>query len=574
MSFLDAAQLVLYGIVLILITPLLGGYMAKLFEGQRVWLTPVLRPVENVVYRLTRVDEKTEMNWRAYLIALVVFKILSAVVVFVILIIQNYLPLNPGANYLSTSPPGTAGVPLALAFNTAISFMTNTNWQNYGGEATLSYFSQMVALAVQNFTSAAVGIAAVIALTRGLARHTSTTVGNFWVDLVRCTLYILLPIAAVLAVILIWQGTPQTLGPYVNATTLNASGQVIPLGPIASQEAIKMIGTNGGGFLNSNSSHPFENPTPLTDFLELLSILWIPAALTYTYGVMVGSRRQGWTLFAAMYLVFVMGLGLAAASEYSANPSLGMPAGSLLEGKELRFGIGNSVLWLTATTDASNGSVNSMHDSMTPLAGMVAMVNIELGEVIFGGVGSGLYGLLVFAILTVFIAGLMVGRTPEYLGKKIESLEVQMSMIAVLLPSASILFFSALAAVVTPGLSALNNNGPHGFSEILYAFSSQSQNNGSAFAGLGTNTDFYNILGGIAMLIGRLGVIVPVMVIAGSMIRKKVTPPSAGTFPTDKPLFVILLVSIVIIVGALTFFPALSLGPIVEHYLMQAGRTF
>lgn len=574
MSVNEAAQLLLYLVVLVAATPLLGGYMAKVFEGQHLWLTPVLRPVENVVYRLTRVDTKNEMNWRVYVVALIAFKLISAVIVFLILIIQNYLPLNPGANYLSSSPPGTPGMPLALAFNTAVSFMTNTNWQNYSGEVSLSYFSQMVALAVQNFTSAAVGIAAVIALTRGLARRMSTTVGNFWVDLVRCILYVLLPISAIFAVILVWQGTPQNFAPYIQATTLNASGQIIPMGPIASQEAIKMIGTNGGGFLGANSAHPFENPTPFTNFLEVFSILWIPAALTYTYGVMVGSKRQGWTLFGAMNVVFIIGLAVSLASEYSANPSLGMPGGSLLEGKELRFGIANSVLWSTATTDASNGSVNAMHDSLTPLAGMVAMINMQLGEVIFGGVGSGLYGLLVFAILTVFIAGLMVGRTPEYLGKKIESLEVKMAMIAILLPSASILFFTALGSVVTPGLSALNNAGPHGFSEIMYAFSSQSQNNGSAFAGLGTNTDFYNILGGIAMLIGRLGVIVPVMVIAGSMIRKKVTPPSAGTFPTDRPLFVVLLISIVIIVGALTFFPALSLGPVVEHFLMQAGRTF
>ncbi|MHB8751037.1 MAG: potassium-transporting ATPase subunit KdpA, partial [Aggregatilineales bacterium] len=489
MTALEAVQLLLYLVVIVVATPLLGGYMAKVFEGHRVWPTPALRPVENVIYRLTRVDAKTEMNWRVYVVTLIAFKVISAVVVFLILIWQNYLPLNPA---------GQPGMPLALAFNTAISFMTNTNWQNYAGETTLSYFSQMVALAVQNFTSAAVGIAAVIALTRGLVRRTSTTVGNFWVDLVRGTLYVLLPIAVIFAVILVWQGVPQNFSPYVQATTLNSGSQILPMGPVASQEAIKMIGTNGGGFFNANSAHPFENPTPFTNFLEVFSILWIPAALTYTYGVMVGSRRQGWTLFAAMYAVFIIGLALSLASEYSPNPSLGMPGGSLLEGKELRFGIANSVLWSTATTDASNGSVNAMHDSLTPLAGMVATINMQVGEVIFGGVGSGLYGLLVFTILTVFIAGLMVGRTPEYLGKKIESLEVKMAMIAILLPSTSILFFSALAAVITPGLSSLNNAGPHGFSEILYTFSSQSQNNGSAFAGLNGNTDFYNILGGIA----------------------------------------------------------------------------
>jgi K+-transporting ATPase ATPase A chain len=565
MSILEFLQVGLFLVVLIVLTPLLGSFMAKVFEGQRVWLTPVLRPIEHITYRLTGVNAEVEMNWRTYVIALIAFKLLSAVLVFIVLVAQNALPLNPA---------GQANLPFALAFNTAISFMTNTNWQNYAGETTLSYFSQMVALAVQNFTSAAVGLAAVIALTRGLARKSGTTVGNFWVDLVRGTLYILLPISVVFAVVLIWQGVPQNLSPYVQATTVNGSGQIIPMGPVASQEAIKMIGTNGGGFFNANSAHPFENPTPFTNFLEVFSILWIPAALTYTYGVMVGARRQGWTLFSAMLVILVVGLVVSLAAEYSPNPALNMPAGSLLEGKELRFGITNSVLWSTVTTDASNGSVNAMHDSLTPGAGLVAMVNMQLGEVIFGGVGSGLYGLLVFAILTVFIAGLMVGRTPEYLGKKIESREIQMAIIAILMPSASILFFSALASVIAPGLSSLNNSGPHGFSEILYAFSSQSQNNGSAFAGLNGNTDFYNIFGGLAMLIGRLGVIVPVMAIAGSMIGKKVTPPSSGTFPTDRPLFVMLLIAIVIIVGALTFFPALSLGPVVEHFLMQAGRTF
>jgi len=565
MGILDIVQVVVFLAAVIIGTPLLGSFMAKVFEGQRVWLSPVLRPVENGIYRLTAVDATKEMSWRTYLIALVAFKVLSAVVVFIILLVQNSLPLNPA---------GVSNVPVALAFNTAVSFMTNTNWQNYAGETTMSYFSQMVALAVQNFTSAAVGIAAVIALTRGLARKSATTVGNFWVDLVRGTLYILLPIAIIFTVILVWQGVPQTLSPYATATTLSGSTQVIPLGPMASQEAIKMIGTNGGGFLNANSAHPFENPTPLTNFLEVFSILWIAAALTYTYGTMVGSRRQGWTIFTAMFALLIVGLALSLVSEFSPNPALGLPGGSLLEGKELRFGITNSILWSTSTTDASNGSVNAMHDSLTPIAGLVAMINIQLGEVIFGGVGSGLYGMLIFAILTVFIAGLMVGRTPEYLGKKIEALEVKMAIIAVLLPSASILLFSALATVITAGITSLNNGGPHGFSEILYAFSSASQNNGSAFAGLNGNTDFFNITLGIAMLIGRLGVIVPVMVIAGSMIGKKATPPSAGTFPTDRPLFVVLLVSIVVIVGALTFFPALSLGPLVEHFLMAAGRTF
>lgn len=563
MSTLEAVQIGLYIVLLIVCTPLLGAYMAKVFTGERVILSPVLRPVENVVYRLIGVDPTAEMRWTTYAAALIVFKILSALIVFIVLIAQGILPLNPQK---------LPGVPPVLALNTAVSFMTNTNWQAYAGETTMSYLMQMIALAVQNFLSPVVGICVLLALIRGLARRSGKTLGNFWVDLVRGTVYVYLPLSIIFSLILASQGVIQNFSPYVQAKTTDGGTQTIPMGPVASQEAIKMLGTNGGGFFNANSAHPFENPTPLTNFLEVFAILLIPASLTYTYGVMVGSRRQGWAIFAAMMILLLAGLTLSLASEYSYNPVFKVTG--VMEGKETRFGIANSVLWSTVTTDASNGSVNAMHDSLSPLAGMVAMLNIQLGEVIFGGVGSGLYGMLIFVILTVFIAGLMVGRTPEYLGKKIDAREIQMAILAVLLPSAAILVFAGLASVIQPGLSSLANNGPHGLSEILYAFSSAGQNNGSAFAGLNVNTDFYNILLAVTMIIGRFGVIIPVMVIAGSMVGKKVAPPSAGTFPTDRAMFVVLLVSIVVIVGALTFFPALSLGPVIEHFLMQAGRAF
>ncbi|RIK43244.1 MAG: potassium-transporting ATPase subunit KdpA, partial [Chloroflexi bacterium] len=533
------------------------------YTGQPTWLTPVLRPVEKLIYRSSGVKTEEEMRWTTYTSALLVFNIFGFLVLFALQLAQPFLPLNPAA---------LPAVSWHLAFNTATSFMTNTNWQAYGGEVTLSYFTQMMGLAVQNFVSAATGMAVLIALTRGLTRRSATSIGNFWVDLVRTVLYILLPLSILLALALVSQGVVQTFAPYTQVRTLAGEVQTLPLGPAASQIAIKQLGTNGGGFFNTNSSHPFENPTPLSNFLEMLSILLIPAALTYTYGVMVGSRRQGWVIFAAMLVLFVAGLAVTLSAEYSANNVLGI-AGPL-EGKEVRFGIANSALWATATTAASNGSVIAMHDSLMPLAGLVPLLNIMLGEVIFGGVGAGLYGMLVFVVLTVFIAGLMVGRTPEYLGKKIEAREVKMAILAVLLPSACILLFSALAAVTGPGLAGRTNGGPHGLSEILYAFSSGAGNNGSAFAGLNANTPFYNLLLAVAMWIGRFGVILPTLAIAGSMASKRVTPPSPGTFPTDGALFGSLLVAVVLVVGALTFLPALSLGPIVEHFLMQAGRVF
>ncbi len=563
MSIRDLAQLALYFGLLIAATPILGAYMAKVLSGERNLLSAIVGPIERVIYRLAGIDPTIEMRWTTYAVALIVFNVLGFGVVFGLQLIQSALPLNP---------QHLPNVPLPLAFNTAVSFMTNTNWQSYAGETTLSYAVQMLGLAVQNFVSAATGIAVIVALTRGLVRRSASTLGNFWADLVRSVLYILLPLSIVLAIVLVGQGVVQSFSPYVQATPLNGGSQIIPLGPAASQIAIKQLGTNGGGFFNTNSTHPFENPTPFSNFLEMFSILLIPAALTYTYGRMVGSQRQGWAIFAAMLVLLVVGLAVSLSAEYGANPVFG--TANVMEGKEVRFGIVNSVLWATATTAASNGSVNAMHSSLAPLTGFVALLNIMLGEVIFGGVGAGLYGMLLFVILTVFIAGLMVGRTPEYLGKKIEAAEIKMAIVAILAPSAVILLMSALAVITPAGLASLANAGPHGLSEILYAFSSAAGNNGSAFAGLNTNTDFYNILMAIAMLIGRFAVIVPALAIGGSLVGKKITPSSAGTFSTDSPLFVGLLVGIVVIVGALTFFPALSLGPLIEQFLMQVGRSF
>lgn len=559
----EGAQIVLYLVFLVALTPVLGSFMAKVLNGERTWLTPLVRPLEKAIYRLAGIDEDVEMRWSTYVWALVIFNFLGFVVVFVVQLIQDILPLNPQK---------LPGLPAALAFNTAVSFMTNTNWQSYAGETTLSYFTQMMGLTVQNFLSAATGIGVLLAMTRSLKRRSMQTIGNFWVDLVRSMLYVLLPLAFIFAIILIGQGVVQTYSSAMHLQTLEGHNQIIPLGPAASQIAIKQLGTNGGGFFNANSAHPLENPTPLSNFLQMLSLLLIPAALTYTYGKMIGSTRQGWAIFAAMMMLLLVGLGISVLAEYDFNPVTGI-AGSM-EGKEVRFGVANSVLWSTATTAASNGSVNAMHSSLSPIAGLVAMFNIMLGEIIFGGVGAGLYGMLIFVILTVFIAGLMVGRTPEYLGKKIEAFEIKMSMLAVIAPSLVILIFSAIACVTDAGLSSIGNKGPHGLSEILYAFSSAAGNNGSAFAGLNANTDFYNIMLGIAMLIGRFAVIVPVLAIAGSMVIKKAAPFSAGTFQTDNAIFVGLLVATIIIVGGLTFFPALSLGPIVEHLLMGLGHVF
>lgn len=562
MALHEFAQLVLYFGLLIVSAPLLGTFMAQVFEGRPNILTPVVKPLERLTFWLAGVNPDEEQTWRQYAIALLTFNILGFVAVFLLQLGQGSLPLNPAK---------LGNVEPLLAFNTATSFVTNTNWQSYAGETTMSYLTQMLGMTVQNFVSAATGIAVVVALTRGLVRRTAQTIGNFWVDLVRSTFYVLLPLSIILAVLLVGQGVIQNFADPVQATTLTGASQTIPQGPAASQIAIKQIGTNGGGYFNTNSAHPYENPTPLSNFLEMFAILLIPAALTFTYGKMVGSPRQGVVIFSAMLILLVVGLSVMILSEYTPNPVFNFTG--LMEGKETRFGIVNSLLWGATTTAASNGSVNAMLSSFSPLAGAVAMINIMLGEVIFGGVGAGLYGMLIFVILTVFIAGLMVGRTPEYLGKKIESREIKMAIFAVLLPSACILIFSALAVVTEAGLSSRLSTGAHGLSEILYAFTSAAGNNGSAFAGLNANTPFYNSLLGIAMWIGRFGVIIPVLAIAGSMVTKKVAPPSLGTFPTDSALFVGLLIAVILIVGALTFFPALSLGPIVEQFLMNAGRA-
>ncbi len=563
MNTTDVAQLVLYAICSIVAIPLLGTFMARVFEGERNFLSPIFSPIERGVYRLSGVDPQEEMTWGRYAIALLFFNGLGFLVVFLLQLFQKNLPLNP---------QGLGNVNPYLAFNTAASFMTNTNWQAYSGESTLSYLVQMLGLGVQNFLSAATGMGVLLALTRGLIRKSTNSIGNFWSDLTRSVLYVLLPLSLIWALLLISQGVVQNFTPYLKATSLENAEQIIPLGPAASQIAIKQLGTNGGGFFGVNSAHPFENPTPFSNFLEVFAILLIPAAQVYMFGVMVRDKRQGLAILFVMVLVFVVGFGVALKSELTPNPIF--PAASLMEGKETRFGVTNSVLWATATTLASNGSVNAMHDSLSPLAGLVTLFNIMLGEVIFGGVGAGLYGMLMFVILTVFIAGLMVGRTPEYLGKKIEGREIVWAVIAVLVPCAVILGGTALACVLPQGLSSISNKGPHGLSQVLYAFSSAAQNNGSAFAGLNVNTPFYNVALGVAILIGRFVVIIPSLAIAGSLAKKKITPFSAGTFPTDGALFIILLLSVILIVGALNFLPALSLGPIIEHFLMLKGRVF
>ncbi|MBW7959506.1 MAG: potassium-transporting ATPase subunit KdpA [Candidatus Promineofilum sp.] len=561
MSALDILQIVLFLGLLTACTPWLGRYMQRVFDGERTFLRPALHPVEKLLYRFSGVAMDEEQSWKGYAAALLLFNALGFLFLFLLQLAQGVLPLNPEK---------LPGVEPLLAFNTATSFVTNTNWQAYAGETTLSRLTQMLGLGVQNFLSAATGIAGLLALTRGLARKSATTVGNFWVDMTRATLYVLLPLSLALAIILVSQGVVQNFNPDIAATTLTGETQILPQGPAASQIAIKQLGTNGGGYFNTNSAHPYENPTPLSNFLEMIALLLIPAALTHTYGRMVGSSRQGWVLFAAMMAMMTALLAVMLLSEFTPNPVVGV-TGSM-EGKETRIGVANSVLWASATTSVSNGAVNSMHSSLSPLAGGITMLNMMLGEVIFGGVGSGLYGMLIFVILTVFIAGLMVGRTPEYLGKKIEAREVQMATLAILLPAASILLFTALATAIDAGLSSRLSAGPHGFSEILYAYTSTTANNGSAFAGLNGNTPFYNITLGLALWIGRLGAILPALAIAGSMVGKTVVPPSPGTFPTDQPLFAGMLIAVVLIVGALTFFPALSLGPIVEHFLMVAGR--
>jgi K+-transporting ATPase ATPase A chain len=563
MTIPEIIQIVIFFSLLIGLTPILGRYMANVFTGEKHLLLPVFGWLEKLTYRFIKVDRYEETNWKSYTFQLLMFNLIGFLFVFLLQLTQAILPLNPAQ---------LSNVSWHSAFNTAISFMTNTNWQGYAGETTLSYFVQMVGLTVQNFVSAATGIAVLLALIKGISRRTTDMLGNFWVDLTRSVLYVLLPLSILLAIVLVGQGVVQNFNGYETIQTLQGAEQVIPSGPAASQIAIKQLGTNGGGFFNANSAHPFENPTPFSNLLEMLAILLIPASLTFTYGRLVGSNRQGWTIFTAMMILLLVGLGVSLYAEYASNPVFGNL--SLMEGKETRFGITNSVIWSTSTTAASNGSVIAMHDSLSPLSGMIAMLNIMLGEVIFGGVGAGLYGMVIFIILTVFIAGLMVGRSPEYMGKKIEAFEVKMAIIAILAPSFVILVFSAWASVSQAGLSGLNNSGPHGLSEILYAFSSAAGNNGSAFAGLNANTVFYNLTLGIGMLIGRFGVIIPVLAIAGSMAQKKITPFSSGTFRTDNWLFIGLLISVILIVGGLTFFPALSLGPIVEQLLLNNAITF
>jgi len=554
---------IIYVLLLIGLTPLAGFYIFRVLDGGRFRGDVLLRPLETAIYRLSGIDPARPMAWREYLLCLLLFNGLGVAAVFGLQLAQGALPLNP---------QGFAAVSPLLAFNTAVSFATNTNWQAYSGEVTLSYFTQMLGLTVQNFLSAATGLAVMAALARGLTRREDSGLGNFWSDVVRATVYLLLPLSLLLAVVLMSQGVIQNFGAYVHATTLAGQDQLLPMGPAASQIAIKQLGTNGGGFFGANSAHPFENPTPLSNFLEMFAILILPAGCAFAFGLMVKSRRHGAALLAAMFILFLASLTVGLWAESRPDPSLfNRP---LLEGKETRFGTGPSVIWAMATTVASNGSVNAMHDSMAPLTGGLALFNIMLGEVVFGGVGSGLYGMVLFVALTVFIAGLMVGRTPEYLGKKIEARDITCAAVGVLAPGAALLLLSSLACVLPAGLSSLANRGPHGLTEVLYAFASAANNNGSAFAGLNANTPFYNLLTALAMLVGRFGVIVPVLMLAGNLARKRYTPPSAGTFPTEGLMFVVLLTGVILIVGALTFFPALSLGPIMEQFLMAGGRTF
>jgi len=607
-------QILVFIAIIVAVTKPIGVFMTHLFEGQRTFLHPLLRPVERLIYRLTGVDEEREMHWTEYASSMLLFSLVSLLLLYFIQRLQAYLPFNPQKLAGVDSAAGATSGYVASAFNTAVAFTTNTNWQSYVPEVTMSYLTQMAGLAYHNFGSAAVGIVLAIAFIRGIARREMKTIGNFWVDFVRCNLYLLLPACVLGALLLVSQGVVQNLRPYDTAQliepqsievdkkdangnvltnpdgssqkeTKTISEQTLAQGPVASQEIIKELGTNGGGFFNVNSAHPFENPTPFTNFIEMLAIFSLGAGLTYTLGRMSGSQRHGWAVLAAMIVLFLAGLIVVYWAEARGNPILAKlganqsisaaQSGGNMEGKEVRFGLTNSVLFATVTTDASCGAVNSMHDSYTPLGGLVPLTNIMLGEIIFGGVGSGLYGILIFVILSVFIAGLMVGRTPEYLGKKIESYDVKMSMLYVLIFPLVILVLTAISVLAPAfGTSQLNNNGPHGLSEILYAYTSATGNNGSAFAGISANTYWYNTTLGLAMLVGRFLMIVPMLAVAGSLSQKKLVPPSLGTFPVTTPLFTILLVSVILIVGALTFFPVLSLGPIVEHFLMQGGSTF
>jgi potassium-transporting ATPase potassium-binding subunit len=568
-------QIALFSVIVIALTRPFGGYMTRVFNGERTFLHPILRPVERAIYWCCGVDEQQEQHWLTYAVAMLLFSLVGVVTLYALQRLQASLPFNPA---------GQSAVEQSLAFNTAVSFITNTNWQSYSPETTMSYLTQMAGLAVHNFLSAATGIALAIALVRGFARREAKTIGNFWVDLTRTTLYILLPLSVVVGLFFVWQGMPENLNAYVDATTLEGAKQTIAQGPVASQEVIKMMGTNGGGFFNANSAHPYENPNALTDFVQLILIFSIGAGLTNVLGRMVKDERQGWAIFAAMGVLFLAGVTTAYWAESHGNPAFAalhvdtapsaLQAGGNMEGKEVRFGVSDSALFATVTTDASCGAVNSMHDSFMPLGGMVPLINIQLGEVIFGGVGSGLYGILAFAIVAMFVAGLMVGRTPEYLGKKLESREVKMTILALLSLPLSILGWTALATAAPAGLAGIANTGPHGFSEILYAYTSATGNNGSAFAGLSANTLFYNMTLAGAMLMGRFIFVIPLLAVAGSLARKKLLAPSAGTFPTHSPLFVGLLVGVILIIGGLTYFPAVALGPVVEQVAMNHGTLF
>ena len=567
MTSIGWIQIALYCVIIVALTKPLGGYMTRVFSGERTLLSPVLRPVERALYKVSGIDEAQEQGWVSYLVSMVYLHVGGFLILYFLLRLQGMLPFNPA---------GQGAVAPDLAFNTSMSFITNTNWQNYGGESTLSYLTQMLGLTHQNFLSAATGIALAVALIRGFARASSKTVGSFWVDLTRGTLYVLLPICIVYTLYLVWTGIPQTLGAYVDGTTLEGAKQTIALGPVASQVAIKMLGTNGGGFFNANAAHPFENPTAVCNFVQMLSIFAIGAALTNVFGRMVGDERQGWAILGAMGVLFIAGVAVLYGAEAAGNPllhAIGLDGGNM-EGKEVRFGIAASALFATITTAASCGAVNVMHDSLTALGGMIPLINMQLGEVVIGGVGAGLYGMLIFVIVAIFVAGLMVGRTPEYLGKKIEAREVKMAMLGILILPLMMLGFTALAVVIPSAVAATNNPGPHGFSEILYAYTSAAANNGSAFAGLSGNTLFYNTTLAIGMLFGRFFIHIPALAIAGSLAAKKRVPASAGTFPTHGGLFVGLLVGVILIIGGLTFFPALALGPIVEHLAGQAGQTF
>jgi K+-transporting ATPase ATPase A chain len=569
--------LLYFGVVLLLTRPV-GIYLHRVFSGERTFMSPIVAPLERGIYRLTRVDQSREMRWTTYAVAMLLFNFAGVIVLFLMQRLQGSLPLNP-QDFSNVEP--------RLAFNTAVSFVTNTNWQSYGGETTMSHLTQMMGLAVQNFVSAATGIAIAIALVRGFARRSASEIGNFWVDLTRSVLYVLLPICIVVTLVFVWRGVPQNVDSFTTATTVTGEEQTIAQGPVASQLAIKMLGTNGGGILNANSAHPFENPTPFTNLIEMLLIFLIPAGLTYTFGRMAGNARQGWAVFAAMGILFAIGVAVTTVAEQDGNPLLASAGatqsteiagenapGGNMEGKETRFGIAASALFAVITTAASCGAVNAMHDSFTPLGGMIPMANIGLGEVIFGGVGAGLYGFLIFAVIAIFVAGLMVGRTPEYLGKKIEPYDVKMAMLVLLVIPLLILGFTGVAVVIDDGVRSIWNAGPHGLSEVLYAYHSAAGNNGSAFGGLGANTTWYNLTLGITMLAGRFLMIVPILALAGSLVAKKRLATTTGTFPTTGPLWVGLLVGVILIVGALTYFPAYALGPVIEYFAMKDGITF